>query len=129
MARTIVDMERLVEQMPDAYAPGQESKFAGPPPERAREIVTQILEGGREALLKLIGMIRDAAGGGEKNYKPGYTLNCIALTLCASGKEDQRRRRNDETRHHDRSTRPPAHPPRARRADCSAHPISFSGRP
>lgn len=81
----------LVHQMPDADSPGEPSKFTGPSRDTAKHIVMQILAGGRESLLALIGMIRDANGFGEKNYKPGYVLHCIALHVGRPGYQGQRR--------------------------------------
>ncbi len=81
----------LVNQMPEADVPGQESKFTGPDPVQAKNIATGILEGGRESILELAGMIRDAAGGGAENYKPGYVLHCIALHVGQPGQEAQRK--------------------------------------
>ncbi|MBN1443407.1 MAG: HEAT repeat domain-containing protein [Planctomycetes bacterium] len=90
MPSTNVNVADLVEQMPAADSPGRESKFTGPPWEAAQKIITPILEGGRESILELIGMIRDATGGG-KNYKPGYTLHAMALHVGRPGMESQRK--------------------------------------
>lgn len=81
----------LVEQMPDADSPGKPSKLTGPTREAADRIVSEILDGGRESLLELIGMIRDANGFGEKNYKPGYVLHCAAVAVGRPAREEKRR--------------------------------------
>ncbi|MCZ6795078.1 MAG: HEAT repeat domain-containing protein [Planctomycetota bacterium] len=81
----------LVNRMPDADRPGATSKVTGPSPAAAAEAAEKILEGGRESLLELIGMLRDALGQGEENYKPGYLLHCVALHVSRSGKESRRR--------------------------------------
>lgn len=81
----------LVEELPAADKPGEESTFTGPPPEEARRIAAAILERGREGILELVGLIRNGVGGGEKNYKPGYALHCLALHVGAPGMEEARR--------------------------------------
>ena len=85
------DVATLVNRMPDADNPGKPSKFTGPTREAAKSVVAQILAEGRESLLELIGMIRDANGFGEENYKPGYVLHCIATHVGRPGNDEQRR--------------------------------------
>ncbi len=91
MTATKLNVAALVEQMPHADSPGKTSKFTGPTRYEAERVVTQILDGGREALLELVRMIRDANGAGERNYKPGYVLHCVALHVGRPGYQGQRR--------------------------------------
>jgi len=52
--------------------------------------VASILSGGREAILELAEMIRDANGKGEKNFKPGYLLHAVALRVGDKGREKEK---------------------------------------
>jgi hypothetical protein len=81
----------LLAALPDSDNPGKESKFTGPDPETARKLVEELLEGGREALLDLIGRIGDAVGGGEEGFRPGYLLHAAALHVSAAGREAEER--------------------------------------
>ena len=74
-----INIAALLEKLPDADRPGTASKFTGPPPAEAEKLVASVLSGGREAILELAEMIRDANGSGEKNFKPGYLLHAVAL--------------------------------------------------
>ncbi len=88
MPKKIAD---LIAELPDADRPGKESKFTGPQREAAWKVASAIVDGGRQSLLELVGMIRDGTGDGEANYKPGYALHCVALWVSADGREKQRR--------------------------------------
>ncbi len=81
----------LVEQMPDADRPGQESKFTGLHPKDAEKIFDEILQGGGESILGLIGLLRDATDPDFKNYKADYVLHCLAVYLGRPGKESLKR--------------------------------------
>lgn len=89
------DIAALLSQIPDADRPGGPSKFTGPPPDVAERIAKEVLGGGRESLEELARMIRDANGGGEKNYKPGYLLHCIGLQVGRPDMEKERRLFNE----------------------------------
>ena len=86
-----IKVSEIIDRLPDADRAGTASKFTGPPPAVAEKLVESILSGGREAILDLAGMIRDANGNGEKNFKPGYLLHAVALRLGDKGREKQRR--------------------------------------
>ena len=81
----------LVEQMPNADSPGAASKFTGPKPEEAHAIVAQILTSGRNGLETLIDLVRDRTDPQFKNYKPEYTLHCVALYVLGKGREANRK--------------------------------------
>ena len=85
-----VNVAAIVEQLPDADRPGTASKFTGPEPDEAKKLVASILSGGREAILELAEMIRDANGKGEKNFKPGYLLHAVALRVGDKGREKEK---------------------------------------
>jgi hypothetical protein len=70
---------------------GGESKFTGPNPEAAAHICEQVLAGGRDSLIELIGAIRDPGDPGFVNYKAEYLLHCLVIYAGRPGKEAQRR--------------------------------------
>ena len=70
---------------------GGGSKFTGPDPELADKICDQILSGGRECLVELIGTIRHTGDPEFKNYKAEYLAHCLVLFVGRPGKESQRR--------------------------------------
>ena len=85
-----INVTAIVDKLPDADRPGTESKFTGPSPDEAKKLVGSVLSGGREAILELAEMIRDANGKGEKNFKPGYLLHAIALRVGDKGRDKER---------------------------------------
>ena len=85
-----INVAAIVDKLPDADRPGTESKFTGPAPDEAKKLVASVLSGGREAILELAEMIRDANGKGEKNFKPGYLLHAIALRVGDKGREKEK---------------------------------------
>ncbi|MAM46388.1 MAG: hypothetical protein CMJ91_06945 [Planctomycetes bacterium] len=85
-----INVAAIVDKLPGADRPGTESKFTGPAPDEAKRLVASVLSGGREAILELAEMIRDANGTGEKNYKPGYLLHAIALRVGDKGRDKER---------------------------------------
>ncbi len=85
-----INVEAIVDKRPGADPPGTESKFTGPAPDEAKKLVASVLSGGREAILELAEMIRDANGKGEKNYTPGYLLHTIALRVGDKGRDKER---------------------------------------
>ena len=90
MKKTLPDIAALVSELPDADRPGRESKFTGPPPEEARRIAAAIIAGGAESVTELAAMVRDAAGGGDENYKPGYALRCVGLQVAGEDRAKER---------------------------------------
>lgn len=85
-----INVAAIVDKLPDADRPGNESKFTGPAPDEAKKLVAAVLSGGREAVIELAEMIRDANGKGEKNFKPGYLLHTIALGVGEKGRDRER---------------------------------------
>ena len=85
-----INVAAIVNQLPDADRPGTASKFTGPAPEEAKKLVAAVLSGGREAILELAEMIRDANGKGEKNFKPGYLLHAVTLRVGDKGREKEK---------------------------------------
>jgi len=81
----------LVDRMPPADKPGEESKFTGPQPKEAEKIVAEILQAGRDGLLQLLDLLRWPGEEGYKDYRAQYALHCIALHLGGPDKESQRR--------------------------------------
>ena len=86
-----INVAAIVDKIPDADRAGSASKFTGPAPDEANKLVSSLLSGGREAILELAEMIRDANGKGEKNFKPGYLLHAVALRVGDKGREKERR--------------------------------------
>jgi hypothetical protein len=86
-----INVAAIVDKLPDADRPGTESKFTGPAPDEAKKLVASVLSGGREAILELAELVRDANGKGEKNYKPGYLLHAIALGVGEKGRDKERK--------------------------------------
>ena len=86
-----INVAAIVDKIPDADRAGAASKFTGPAPDEANKLVSSLLSGGREAILELAEMIRDANGKGEKNFKPGYLLHAVALRVGDKGREKERR--------------------------------------
>ena len=85
-----INVTAIVDKLPDADRPGTESKFTGPSPDEAKKLVGSVLSGGREAILELAEMIRDANGKGEKNFKPGYLLHAVTLRVGDKGREKEK---------------------------------------
>jgi hypothetical protein len=76
----------LVAMMPESDSPGKESTFTGPTWAVAEPILAEILEGGRDNLIELIGMVGD-----HSDYKPTYALHAIAIAVGRPGRETERR--------------------------------------
>ena len=85
-----INVAAIVDKLPDADRPGTASKFTGPAPDEAKKLVDSVLSGGREAILELAEMIRDANGKGEKNFKPGYLLHAVALRVGDKGRNKEK---------------------------------------
>ncbi|MBI4659184.1 MAG: HEAT repeat domain-containing protein [Verrucomicrobia bacterium] len=115
MATTKPDVGALVEQMPETDRElqskqppepdkpdqprrprrldsfGEASKFTGPDPKAAEKIFAEIVAGGRDSILELIGLARDPSDADFKNYKAGYVLHGVALYVGRSENDRQRR--------------------------------------
>jgi HEAT repeat protein len=82
------DVTALVESMPKADRE-TDGKYTGPSPETAEQAVRQILDGGVESVLKLVGML-DAADDGS-DYKAHYLLHATATYSAETGRERHRK--------------------------------------
>ncbi|MGI8603129.1 MAG: HEAT repeat domain-containing protein [Verrucomicrobiales bacterium] len=97
MPSTKPNVAALVEQMPATDhekegKPGDPaSKFSGPDPAAAEKIFTEILSGGRESIIELLGLVREAGDADFKNYKAGYVLHGLVIHAGRAGQEEQRR--------------------------------------
>jgi HEAT repeat protein len=91
MAESKPNVAELVNRLPDPDKPDRPSTFTGPGPELAEKIFDEILAGGRQSLLELIGSIRDPSDPDFKNYKADYLLHDLAVYVGGAGKENQRR--------------------------------------
>jgi HEAT repeat protein len=67
------------------------SKFTGPDPAVAAEIFSAILAGGQDALVELLGLVRDPADPDYTSYKAGYVLHGLVLSVGRTGQEAPRR--------------------------------------
>jgi hypothetical protein len=74
---------------PDRW--GAASKFTGPDPEAAEKIFAEILAGGRESIVALLGLVREPSDADYKNYKAGYVLHGLVILAGRTGQENQRR--------------------------------------
>jgi hypothetical protein len=70
---------------------GAASKFTGPDPDTAGRIFAEILSGGRESIVELLGLVQEPGDAGYKNYKPGYVLHGLVVYVGRAGEENQRR--------------------------------------
>jgi len=81
----------LVARMPDVDGAAEnkkrEAKLTGPKWGDAEKVFDQVLEGGREAVVGLIGMVGD--GQGPEDYKVRYLLHGLAVYVCRPEKEEQ----------------------------------------
>ncbi|MBN1420517.1 MAG: hypothetical protein JXP34_17190, partial [Planctomycetes bacterium] len=59
MASEGLNVAGLVAKLPEPDDPGKASKFTGPDPEAADAMCAAIVEGGKDAMLELIGLVRD----------------------------------------------------------------------
>jgi len=75
----------------DWESAGQGSKFTAPDPAVADKIMNEILAGGRESLVELIGLVRDPAGPDFKNYKAEYLCHCLTIRLGRPEQDASRR--------------------------------------
>ena len=81
----------LVEGLPAADRPNQESKFTGPAPDAAVEVFEQILRGGSDSVGALVDLVHESTDPEFKNFKAEYALNGLAVHVGRPGKEAQRR--------------------------------------
>ncbi len=67
------------------------SKFTAPDPAVVEPICAEIMAGGPDGLVELIGLIRDPAGDDFQNYKAEYLCHCLTIYMGRPGREAQRR--------------------------------------
>jgi len=79
------NVEQLVASIPDLDKGG---KIDGPKPEDAAKTFEALLTGGREAIDKLLGMIREVDNG--EDWKARYVLHGLAVYVCRPSKAEQR---------------------------------------
>lgn len=70
---------------------GLASKFTGPEPEAAGKIFAEILSGGRESIVELVGLIREPGEADYKSYKAGYVLHGLVIQVGRPGQDEQRK--------------------------------------
>jgi HEAT repeat protein len=76
---------------PRADRAGAASKFTGPDPAAAEKIFAEILSGGRESIVELLGLVRDPGDADFKDYKAGYVLHGLVILSGRTGQEKQHR--------------------------------------
>jgi len=76
----------LVESMPKCDGDG---KYTGPAPEVAQEAILEILKGGKDNIVALVGMLKEPDKGDD--YKAHYLLHAAATHARRPGAEDERR--------------------------------------
>lgn len=76
---------------PKADRAGTASKFTGPDPAAAEKIFAEILSGGRESIVELLGLVREPGDADFKDYKAGYVLHGLVILSGQAGQEKQRR--------------------------------------
>jgi hypothetical protein len=74
---------------PDRF--GAASKFTGPDPGVAEKIFAEILSGGRDSIVELIGLVREPADADYKNYKAGYVLHGLVIYAGRAAQQKQPR--------------------------------------
>jgi len=79
------NVEQLVASIPDLDKHG---KIDGPKPSDARKTFEDLLAGGRGAIDRLLGMIREIDNG--EDWKARYVLHGLAHYVCQSSKTEQR---------------------------------------
>jgi len=79
------NVEQLVASIPDLDKNG---KIDGPKPDDADKTFEALLTGGREAVDKLLGMIREIDDG--QDWKARYVLHALANYVCRPSKAEQR---------------------------------------
>ncbi len=79
------NVEQLVASIPDLDKSG---KIDGPKPDDARKTFEALLTGGRGAIDKLLGMIRQVDNG--EDWKARYILHGLATYVCRPSKAEQR---------------------------------------
>ena len=80
------DLAAIVESMPDCDKSG---KYAGPAPDVATKAVLGVLEGGKDNIVALVGMLKEPGKG--EDYKAHYLLHAVATHARRPGAEKERR--------------------------------------
>ncbi|OQC20687.1 MAG: hypothetical protein BWX69_01526 [Planctomycetes bacterium ADurb.Bin069] len=81
----------LVGQLPNSDQPDAESKFTGPPWATVEKMCAEILAGGRERLVALVGLLRDPSRERWTSFRAEYLLHAIALYVGARERRVERR--------------------------------------
>lgn len=84
MARS-QDVAALVGKMPE---PDKHGKLDGIPWPEAEKVYDEILQGGRENVAKLVGLLKEVDDG--EDYKARYVIHGLALHVCRPEKKAQR---------------------------------------
>ena len=80
------DLAALVDSMPDCDGDG---KYTGPAPDVADKAVLAVLDGGKDNVIALVGMLKEPGKGDD--YKAHYLLHAVATHVRRPGAEDERR--------------------------------------
>jgi hypothetical protein len=70
---------------------GTASKVTGPDPGVAEKAFAEILAGGRQSVLELLGLVRDPGDADYQNYKAGYLLHGLVIYVGRAGQQNQRK--------------------------------------
>jgi HEAT repeat protein len=81
----VQDLAALVGKMPDPDKHGKLDGIAWP---EAEKVYDEILQGGRENVVKLVGMLKEIDDG--EDYKVRYVIHGLALYLCRPEKKKER---------------------------------------
>ncbi len=84
-------IEELVGQLPNSDQPDGESKFTGPKWEVVEKMCAEILAGGREKILALVGLLRDPSRERWTSFRAEYLLHAIALHVGVQERRAERR--------------------------------------
>ena len=80
------NLKKLVEKMPEKDARG--GKLTGPSWSAAAPVFDEVLKGGNDNIVGLIGMLSPTDDG--KDIKPRYMLHAVTTYACTPGKDKQR---------------------------------------
>ncbi len=85
------NLKKLVEKMPEPDAKGRrgsEGKLTGPSWSAAAPVFDEVIKGGSENIVGLIGMLSSTDDG--KDIKPRYMLHAVTTYACTPGKDKAR---------------------------------------
>jgi HEAT repeat protein len=87
--QTQLDAPDKPKPKPDQW--GAASKFTGPDPSAAEKVFAEILSGGRERIVELLGLVREPSDADYKDYKASYVLHGLVIYVGRAGNQSQRR--------------------------------------